>query len=292
MKYRKLVVSIIILILVLGIGYWLSFYIHPKPNQPLDSSEVYRSYLNSDSMASRVAAMIILAGQGDQQGTNALIEFYSKPTATQTDIYDKRICIGYLKSFDKTQISTKLIAALIKTSDKSEYLMDETLDLISVGHERDHLALIEELIRHGYASYRFDRILERINQEELFKLYHQVLQKKYLKKQYNIPYFSWAKAYYAIHTSDPLKGYLAIDYEFPGYLQSNIKRNYASILTKKGYYQEAINIWLSLPDTTSQSRFYYAIRDKWYDIPDVQKARLSDIDRNKFTTAYNNAFGC
>jgi hypothetical protein len=77
MKYRKWAISIIIFVLILGISYWLSIYIHPKPNQPLDSPEVYHQYLKSDSMASRVAAMIILAGQGDQQGTKALIDFYS-----------------------------------------------------------------------------------------------------------------------------------------------------------------------------------------------------------------------
>jgi hypothetical protein len=274
MKYRKSIILIIICILVLGLGYWISFSIHPKPNQPLDSPEVYRGYLNSDTLASRVAAMIILAGQGDPQGTKALIDFYSQPDNSRFGI---SLCIDYLKKSASTQLPSEFIDKLIEFDEKA-------LQLIPDGKAQEHLSIINKLVEQGNTSYYLPRILDQLNNRTLFLKYHKSLQKKYWNEKWNIPTNYWISMYYSFYSTDPVKGFAVIDSEFPPGLRNKVKWNYARILAENGRYKEAIDIWLHpMQDTTSQRTLYYALRNKWNDIPESQKMRLSEQDRLMFT---------
>ncbi|MFB3895790.1 MAG: hypothetical protein ACE14V_05750 [bacterium] len=274
MKYRKWIVSTIIIILILGIGYWLSFSIHPKPSQPLDLPEGYRGYLNSDSQASRVASMIILAGQGDELGTKALIDFYSQPT---NGGFGSALCFSYFRYHDTNQLKPELINQLME-------LNGDAVQFIPKGKLHEYLPMITKLTEQGCDSYYFPDVLDELNDRDLFQKYHRALQKKKQYTSWNYPVLYWIKVYYSLYSTNPIKGYTEIDSEFPSVLRNKVKWHYAGILAQNGYYKETIDLWLHpLQDTTSQKVLYDAIRNKWGDIPESQKKRLSEQDRLMFT---------
>jgi hypothetical protein len=122
--------------------------------------------------------------------------------------------------------------------------------------------------------------------------------------------FIWAGLWLALHAEEPLEGFQKIESEFPPECVSPIRKAYFHELAEKNYGKELIELWLApLPGETPAGRLADALdwdsiwsRDaptdterrvlaraiarKWNEMPEAEKARLSEIDADRFLLAF------
>ena len=306
--------SLAILALLLASGWWLWPLVPPRQTVQPDSPEAWRALMGSESRPVHLAAAILLAGKGDADGTKALLEAFL--SLAQHELHTS---LAVLLAFaDKERLDPALIDAFLNHQQSS--------NLVPPGKETRHLPALLRMLNQPRldAESRQPRgvndavlwaVVSKIaasGNRKALENCRAVIRKAAMERKpvpNPCPYWDWADFLLTYYADDPVKGFLSIEKEYPEKYVSKVQPWYLQNLGKHRYYKAAVDLWsgpLSDDKPTTSGGFVMdwaniaddrltpslrsflarGIVHAWQEMPQEQKARLSERDRDQFFLAF------
>jgi len=307
--------SLAILAFLFAAAWWLWPLVPPRQTVQPDAPEAWRALMRSESRP------ILLASKGDAEGAKTLLKAF--PSLSKGEL--RTTLQALLGIADMERVDPALIDAFLNYSEnlfagddirrwipagKEARHLPALLGLLDKPRRQPgtgHPMAINDLRLWSVAS----KIAASGDREALERCREAIREAAMKNPSTNPgPYWDWADFLLTYYADDPVKGFRSIEKEYPKSYVPTVQRWYLQNLGKFPYYKAAVDLWLGpLPDdqpTTSGGVFVgwdklqeyssrltpsprtnlaRGIAGAWPKIPQDEKARLSEGDRDQFLLA-------
>lgn len=235
---RKMLWALTVLILAGVLICWRVFLLRPAgANFDPDSPQALRPLLTYEDRYTKLAAAVILASKGDEQGTQTFINMF--PSLTNLELFQTLNLLVYMA--DKNRLNPKVIDLFLESNFENMGIdQSKAALLIPAGGEKAHLAHLRKAF-DGIKRYHQGRpldIVEKIiaagDQETLQHCARVILREGG---------FTWADAslILSLHKNDPNAGFKSIEENcHDERLKSELRKEYSYLLSHKGYGEALI----------------------------------------------------
>ena len=310
------------LLLLFAAAWWLWPLVPPRQTVQPDSPEAWRALMRHPSRSVHLAAAILLASKGDADGTKALLEAF--PTLTKEEEHvalQALLGVAVKKDLDPILIEAFLnhpescktgdpaaVLKLIPPGQKARYLPDLLMILDRATpnsrswdggpYEMTFWPAIKAIMAAGDRQ-ALERCRKAIQAKRKFEA----------KPRSDYSASHLANFLLAYCADDPVKDFGSIEKEYPGQYVSTVQGWYLQNLGRFRYYKAAVDFWLGplagdQPTTSggvvmdwaniADDRLTPSLRSclargifhAWQEIPQEQKTRLSERDRDQFFLAF------
>jgi len=297
-RFRRAAVIIVTtaVCVLIAVGALRLLSIAPDPLEPpVGAPESLHEMLDCDSQEGRLAAAVILASNGDEQGTKFLLDSFPRLSGTVHEAL-----LDYLyRNADREKISHELVDVFLRrrTTTALNGNPIRELSLIPPGKEEEHSERLRTLVfmiadimgsstEHEFLTdlsfnMTMDKLVAARKRDVLLEL-GQILKEQYSHLQKVSSPSKWAALILAIHEDNPLN---AIDYisSLPPGLRESMVVTYLNHLGDMGLGSRVTELWfrkgISRRVRNSLSR---TIAIAWYDLPKESKSLFSADDQEYF----------